>query len=738
MLLHLGLSLAYGVVVPLSEAPDELSHYDYVRVVAREWRLPVGTEVGEAIQPPLYYILGAALTWPIPMDLDFARSNPAFRLHDPEAPKNLFVHGRAEAFPYRGSALAFHLVRVLSAVLSTLTVWAVYRGLLLLMQGDQVAALGGAGFLAFLPEFCYLGGAAQNDNLAALLAALLLWRLLALLRGREGWAVWTQVGVLLGLGLLSKVSLVAFVPLVGLVAAWRAWQARRGGLARGVMVEGVRLGWALALAAAIAGWWYARNVRLYGDPLGWALIRRAVDLQHCPWTWGGVWWMLRGLFESFWGRFGGAAHVRLPPWAYLLAVGLSAVALLGAARGLLAWWRAGCPGRREVAGWGLMLIWLGAVGTALVRYTLTAQGTNQARLLYPALLPLVGVLWTGLLRWFPRRKWPWVGAGVSGLLVLANLALLVWFLPAHYGLPGPVAPVETPLPAAPLAVFGGKIALLEARLEPQVVDAQGQVEVRLVWQALSDIQEDYRVSLWVQGPAGVPPWEVKSAPAGGRSPTDLWRASQVTWDHYTLPLPPDAPLGRYQVYLGVRRFLTDLWLEPDKPLPPGGPGHRIALGTFRYRPAIFPDLPTGVAHALRAEFGGQVALVGYAMREVLHPTRPEVQAVEVTLYWQALGAARGDLVFFAHLLDGEGRYVAGHDQVPYGGTFPSSRWPQGVVVLDRHRIPLTGACPGLVYQVEVGAYPAPFGPRLLVTGGEVPLGEDRVLLEPLRISPRAF
>ncbi|MBC7223633.1 MAG: phospholipid carrier-dependent glycosyltransferase, partial [Anaerolineae bacterium] len=527
LLLHLGLSLAYGVVVPLSEAPDELSHYDYVRLVVRERRLPVATEVGEAIQPPLYYILGAALAWPIPMDLDFARSNPAFRLHDPDAPQNLFVHGRAETFPYRGSALAFHLVRALSAVLSTLTVWAVYRGLLLLARGDQVAALGGAGFLAFVPEFCYLGGAAQNDNLAALLAACLLWRLLALVRGRGDWAAWAQVGVLLGLGLLAKLSLVAFLPLVGLVAAWRAWRMRGSGLARSAAMEAARLGGALALAAAIAGWWYVRNVRLYGDPLGWALIRRAVDLQRCPWTREGVWWMLRGLFESFWGRFGGAAHVRLPLWAYLLAAGFSAVALVGAARGLLSWWRAGRPGWAEAAGWGLVVLWLGMVGASLVRYTLTAQGTNQARLLYPALLPLVGVLWMGFLHWFPRRRWPWVGGGVAGLLALANLALLAWFLPAHYGVPRPPAPMEASLPAEPLAVFGGEIALLEARLEPQEVDAQGQVEVRLVWQALTDIQEDYRVSLWVQGPPGVPPWVVKGAPAGGRHPTDLWHAAQV-------------------------------------------------------------------------------------------------------------------------------------------------------------------------------------------------------------------
>ncbi|MGC8839751.1 MAG: glycosyltransferase family 39 protein, partial [Anaerolineae bacterium] len=226
LVLHLGLSLAYSVAVPLAEAPDELSHYDYCRIVAKEWRLPAGTEAGEAFQPPLYYLLGAALTWPLPMDLEFARSNPAFHLTDPQASKNLFIHGRAEAFPYGGSSLAFHLLRAFSALLSTCTVWAVYRGLLTLTGGDRVAALGGAGFLAFVPEFAFLGGTVQNDNLTALCAALLLWRLLLVLQGQDTWREWALVGVLLGLSLLTKLSLLAFVPFAVLVAAYRAWSAR--------------------------------------------------------------------------------------------------------------------------------------------------------------------------------------------------------------------------------------------------------------------------------------------------------------------------------------------------------------------------------------------------------------------------------------------------------------------------------------------------------------------------------
>ncbi|MGC8839239.1 MAG: hypothetical protein ACP5UM_12570, partial [Anaerolineae bacterium] len=297
----------------------------------------------------------------------------------------------------------------------------------------------------------------------------------------------------------------------------------------------------------------------------------------------------------------------------------------------------------------------------------------------------------------------------------------------------PVPEASPAPPSSPLATFGSRIALLEAHLTPRGTAAWHEAEVTLLWRTLADVDEDVRVSLWVQGPGGVPPWEVKGAPAGGRSPTDLWRASQVVQDRYVLSLPPDAPVGEYRVYLGLQEFRSGAWWEPNVPLPPEGPGHRMLLASWQYGPGVFQALPDRVPHRVGTEFGGQVALLGYEVREVGHPLLPYVQALDVTLYWQALGSAREDLVLFVHLLDEKGQYLAGHDQVPYGGTFPTSRWPEGAVVLDRHVVPLAGVCPGQVLLPEVGAYLAPLGPRLLVAGGG-----DRVLLEPIRISPPAF
>ena len=67
------LAVAYGVVNPLFESPDELPHYRYVRDLVETRRLPVleldGPQL-ESHQPPLYYTISALVAgWTSDEDL---------------------------------------------------------------------------------------------------------------------------------------------------------------------------------------------------------------------------------------------------------------------------------------------------------------------------------------------------------------------------------------------------------------------------------------------------------------------------------------------------------------------------------------------------------------------------------------------------------------------------------------------------------------------------------------------
>src|SRR5436305_760075 len=73
LLAFVAITLVYSVVTPIFEGYDEDSHFAFVQHVATGQGLPrqpasqyPHLAKHEANQPPLYYLLGAALTWWIP------------------------------------------------------------------------------------------------------------------------------------------------------------------------------------------------------------------------------------------------------------------------------------------------------------------------------------------------------------------------------------------------------------------------------------------------------------------------------------------------------------------------------------------------------------------------------------------------------------------------------------------------------------------------------------------------
>ncbi|MCC7449037.1 MAG: hypothetical protein IT324_16585, partial [Anaerolineae bacterium] len=103
MLLALAFSLG-----PIFEGPDEVEHYRFIRAFIHTWSLPDPyTQVrAQYHQAPLYYWLTVPLAL-LTNDADFpqidGRHNPyyPFEIGIPgNDNKNLFLHTRAEAFPY--------------------------------------------------------------------------------------------------------------------------------------------------------------------------------------------------------------------------------------------------------------------------------------------------------------------------------------------------------------------------------------------------------------------------------------------------------------------------------------------------------------------------------------------------------------------------------------------------------------------------------------------------------------
>ncbi len=437
LLAHALLAGAYAVGNPLGEAPDEADHWAYVVYLANERALPVGPRVTQSKHPPLYHATAAAVASLAGPELGlFLQPNPGVSIApSPNWSPNFFVHPPSENWPWHGDVLAFRLVRLWSVLLSTGAVAATYGLARAALPARPGIALFAAGILAFIPEFAFIGGSINNDNAAALLGALTVWGALAILRGHSRWSHGWWTPLAMGLGLLVKVSTAALWPVVFLavligaaaghrhkcetaaswlravIASWRRWLAASLAVA--------------SLAVAPASPWLLRNRRLYGDPLGLELTRQTVDVRTAPWSWADTTWLLSGWFRSFWGKFGGAGHIPLPEWIYWLLAAACLLALAGAVKYWFA--RGNAPERVAIT---LLALSVALTAAGIWRYSLLALGTDQGRLLFPAVGPLVTLFALGLWSWLPRR-----GRALLAAAVVAAFAAL-----GVYGLAGVIRP----------------------------------------------------------------------------------------------------------------------------------------------------------------------------------------------------------------------------------------------------------------------------------------------------------
>ncbi len=365
---------------PVWQNPDEPAHYNYVRWIASTATLPelqqgdwdsallsrlqngrlspsdsVSSIRYESWQPPGYYLLATPV----------------------------FVVGPAD------DAARVLRLRLFGVLLGALTLVAAYMVARLLLPEQLVPAVPLT--MAGVPMFTAVSASVSADPLANLLAALLL---LALLRRTD----WRLLGLLLGLGLITKLALAIFVPLV-------LWRSRK----------------ALALAAAVTVPWLFHQVTTYGwtDPM--ALARHAQVVADQP-RFPGLspdyaWQFVTVSFHSFWAQFGWMA-IPAPDWLYWLWGLLSLLALLG-----LVLQRASLRGGE----WQLLLATIALALVAYVAYNLTFQ-QFQSRYVFTALVPITSFLVRG---WAPQHRWGMLTAygGAALLVALNGYALLRVMLP---------------------------------------------------------------------------------------------------------------------------------------------------------------------------------------------------------------------------------------------------------------------------------------------------------------------
>lgn len=715
---YLVLAVSYSLANPVYESTDELRHFRYVRHLVVYHRLPVqrlDAPRAQSHHPPLYYALGALVSWWVPVAEDVYYQPPenpfwGYRYWEVgDDNKNQYLHGADERFPFHGVVLAIYLVRWMTVLIGAGVVWITYRIGRQVFPHRPAPALLGAALVAFNPQFLYLSGAVNNDVLAALAGAAVLWVCVRVAQQGPGVRTDVTLGVLFGLALLTKFNLLALLVLVELAYLIAVRRTGRWGAGWWTFLRANLV--VLSMATLLAGWWFLRNWRLYGDPTGLNMLNQLWAGRPAA----GNWWVFRQglpyLWSSLWGRFG-YGQVPMPPPVYRVLAIFCLVAVSGYF----------LPRREPFPRAALLLLGTSCLIFALVvgYYMLIQPAGAMGRFFFPALPAFAVTLSLGLRRFFPRCA---EGIG-SSIVAIAAAALAV------YALLGVLAPAFAPprpltgsqieaVPHALDAQFGTVARLLGYQVTPTAVEPGGVVEVTLYWQALARTDRNYTVFVHLLSSVGTMVAQRDTWPGLGRYPTTAWQPGVAFADTYRVHVAQSAYAP------DTAHVLVGLYL-------PGGPRlltpdgrDAVDLGTIEIQPRQEGGLP----NALNFNFGDQVALVGYELdRRVVRPG----ETIRLTLYWKALAALETDYRAFAHVLGVENQVWANRDSELLAGSAPTSRWQPGQVVEEVRELQVGLTTPPDFYDIEVGVYP-PGGGRLPVVAEDGHWLGDHVLLSKVRV-----
>ena len=190
-------------------------------------RLPPVDELREAFHPPLFYVVSA------------------FCL---------------------GLGITLKQMVVMPIVCGSLRLGMIWAGLETFLPRSRTARVAALALAAILPASVHLDGSVHPECLNVLWAAtaMLLGALAFRSSGPRRWRLACATGVVLGIGMLTKISASVIVISLGITALLEFLVVERSVRAR----LAAFLPWAagLALCVAVCGWYYARNLHEYHKP----------------------------------------------------------------------------------------------------------------------------------------------------------------------------------------------------------------------------------------------------------------------------------------------------------------------------------------------------------------------------------------------------------------------------------------------------------------------------------------
>lgn len=457
LLIALGLvrGLLYSVIIPPWQGPDEPQHYEYVRLLYEKGRLVQWGDSIPAVEQEVIASMEGFDFWRTGRYLQrgnsFAEvwSASCHQLHQPPL-AYLFYLGALLLAP-EDITLHFFLMRVLSVLLGVVVIVAAVIAASALRDTQPILSWSVPAFIVFLPTYTSLSGMVNSDHLveAAVSLVLALW-LVAL---KSGLSIPLAGGLVLFsmIGLLAKRTALVLLPmhLMAVILYLRVHRSSifskrnmvytlgAAGLAVGFMVWLGRYGfaWLSQRAPTVAEWlvkiyFFLPSEQFPFSPNQAYFSAEALN-RYAHYA--------RFLFETFWGRFA-LLQVQWPPALYILAAGLSLIALSGLAlfvgrviKGTYrqpAWLLAGLA----LLAFSVMTMLVMVYANEIRRWDLGWGGWPQARYLFAVIIPIAALFVRGWSEVVPQRyRTAWVSTLLILLLLLDTFSIVFLIMPYFYG-----------------------------------------------------------------------------------------------------------------------------------------------------------------------------------------------------------------------------------------------------------------------------------------------------------------
>jgi len=249
----------------------------------------------------------------------------------------------------------------------------------------------------------------------------------------------------------------------------------------------------------------------------------------------------------------------------------------------------------------------------------------------------------------------------------------------------------------------GQVALLGWTLLSSDTPAPGDtVSVRLYWQALAELPEDYHTFLHLHTPAIQRSWAVENLGVL-RPPTRVWDPEKYYIETMRLRLPADIPPLTYTLVAGM------VSSSGERLIVPGSVNDMVHLREMAVAP-LRPGLFQGERPLVKARAATEDALrlQGYD----LDSRTEQPDQLTLRLFWETGDGSSRDWVTYIHLTDAHGNLVAQFDGPALAGLQPTSSWHTDSLYIDRRQLHLPADLKPGDYLFRIGLYSFDTGERL--------------------------